>query len=78
MDIDSIEYMDSISDNLIVSRQIKRVDVAKEREELCKDYIAENLIKEFDKKVRETDPKRKMAIVRFQDRAYDPYCSAEK
>lgn len=41
MDIDSIEYMDSISDNLIVSRQIKRVDVAKEREELCKDYIAE-------------------------------------
>lgn len=78
MDIDSIEYMDSISDNLIVSRQIKRVDVAKEREELCKDYIAENLIKEFDKKVRETDPKRKMAIVRFQDRTYDPYCSAEK
>lgn len=78
MDTDSIEYMDSISDNLTVSRQIERVDVPKERKELCKDYIAEDLINDYDKKVREADPKRKMAIVRFRDFSYDPYCSAEK
>ncbi len=78
MDVDSIEYMDSISDNLTISRQIERVDVGKERKELCKDYIAEDLIKEFDRKLREADPKRKMAVVRFKDRSYDPYCSAEK
>ena len=45
MDVDSIEYMDSISDNLTISRQIERVDVGKERKELCKDYIAEELVK---------------------------------
>lgn len=78
MDIDSIEYMDSISDNLTISRQIERVDVSKERKDLCKDFIAEELIKEFDRKVREDNPKRKMAVVRFQDHSYDPYCSAEK
>lgn len=78
MDVDSIEYMDSISDNLTISRQIERVDVGKERKELCKDYIAEELIKEFDRKLREADPKRKMAVVRFKDYSYDPYCSAEK
>lgn len=78
MDVDSIEYMDSISDNLKISRQIERVDVAKERKELCKDYIVEDLIKEFDRKLREADPKRKMAIVRFRDHSYDPYRSAEK
>lgn len=78
MDIESIEYMDSISDNLTISRQIERVDVSEERKELCKDYIAEDLIKEFDRKIRESDPKRKMAVVRFCDHSYDPYCSAEK
>lgn len=78
MDVDSIEYMDSISDNLKIGRQIERVDVSKERNELCKDYIAEGLIMEFDRKLREADPKRKMAVVRFKDYSYDPYCSAEK
>lgn len=78
MDINSIEYIDSISDNLTISQQIERVDVSKERKDLCKDYIAEDLIKEFDRKLRESDPKRKMAVVRFRDLSYDPYCSAEK
>lgn len=78
MDVDSIEYMDSISDNLTISRQIERVDVRKERKELCKDYIVEDLLKEFDRKLRVADPKRKMAVVRFKDRSYDPYRSAEK
>ena len=78
MDIDSISYIDSISDNLTISQQIERVDVVKERKELCKDYIAEDLLKEYDRKVRDSEPKRNMAIVRFVDRAYDPYCAAEK
>lgn len=78
MDVDSIEYMDSISDNLTISQQIERVDVSKERKELCKDFIAEDLIKEFDRKLREATTKRKMAVVRFKDHSYDPYRSAEK
>lgn len=78
MDVDSIEYMDSISDNLTLSKQIERVDVSKERKKLCTDYIAEDLIIEFDRKAREANPKRKMAVVRFWDRSYDPYSSAEK
>lgn len=78
MDVDSIEYMDSISDNLTLSKQIERVDIAKEGKNLRKDYIAENLVKEYDKKVGENSPNRKMAIVRFVDKAYDPYSSADR
>lgn len=78
MDVDSIEYIDSISDNLTISRQIERIDINKERKDLCKDHIAEDLIREYDRKIREANPKRKMAVVRFRDRSYDPYCSAEE
>ena len=78
MDVDSIEYMDSISDNLTLSKQIERVEVDKERNMLCKDYIAEDLIKEYDRKIREANPKQKMAVVRFWDFAYDPYSAAER
>ena len=78
MDIDSIEYMDSISDNLRISQQIERVNISEERKDLCKDYIVEDLIKEFDRKIHESYSKRKMAVVRFRDRSFDPYCSAEK
>ena len=78
MDIDSIEYMDSISDNLILSKQISKIDVNKEREELCKDYIVEDIIKEYDHEFAQAKPHVKMAIVRFDDDALDPYSSAAR
>lgn len=78
MDVDSIDYMGGISDNLTISQRIERVDVDKERKELCKDYIVEELLKEFDRKLCEADPKKKMAVVRLRDHSCDPYRSAER
>lgn len=67
-----------ISDNHLLSEQIERVDIEKERKALCKDYIVEALIKDFDKKAEEKSSNRKTAVVRFTDHAYDPYSSAER
>lgn len=78
MDIDSIEYMDSISDNLRLSKQISKIDVNKERKELCKDYIVEDIIKEYDRKLSQSKPHMKMAIVRFYDDSLDPYSAAAR
>lgn len=78
MNIDSIEYMDSISDNLTLSEHISKIDVNKERKELCKDYIVEDIIKEYDRKISQAKPHVKMAIVRFYDDALDPYSAASR
>lgn len=78
MDIDSIEYMDRISDNLTLSKQISKIDVNKERKELCKDYIVEDIIKEYDREISRAKLHVKMAIVRFYDDALDPYSAAAK
>lgn len=76
LDIDSIEYMDSITDNLTLSRQIKKVDIAKERKEIEKDFTCSELLKEFDKRRHDHGPHKKMAIVRYEHEDYDPYSAA--
>lgn len=78
MDVNSIEYMDGISDNLVLSKQIQKVDIEKERKELCKDYSVEVLFKEYDQALYQKTRKNKMAIVRFYDNELDPYCAAIK
>lgn len=76
MDIDSIEYMDSISDNLVFSSQIKRIDIEKERTEIEKDYAGKKLFQEYDRRINHKGVHEKIAIVRFKDRELDPYVAA--
>ena len=76
MDVDSIEYMDSISDNLVFSRQIKRIDIKKERAEIEKDYAGQKLLREYDRRINHKGSHEKIAIVRFVDRELDPYSAA--
>ena len=73
MDIDSIEYMDSISDNLVFSSQIERIDLKKERSEIEKDFAGKKLLQEYDRRVNHKGAHEKIAIVRFKDRELDPY-----
>lgn len=73
MDIDSIEYMDSISDQLALSKQIKRVDVSKERETLSKNRVVKKMLDEYDSRIKKPNTHEKPAIVRFLDKALDPY-----
>ncbi len=76
LDIDSIEYMDSITDNLTVSRQIKKLDIAKERKGIETDYACSEMLKEYDKRRHDHGPHKKMAIVRYEHEDYDPYSAA--
>ena len=76
MDIDSIEYMDSISDNLVFSSQIERIDIEKERTEIEKDYAGKKLFQEYDRRINHKGVHEKIAIVRFKDRELDPYVAA--
>lgn len=76
MDIEAIEYLDSISDNLIICKQISKVDIASERDELCKDDIVSDLFREYDTRLRTEKKHSKLAIVRFTDDSLDPYTAA--
>ena len=77
LDIDSIEYMDSISDSLIVGKQIEKVDVTKELAQLQKDQAVSELIKEYQARLHQAGAHTKMAIVRFYDDDFDAYSAAK-
>lgn len=76
MDVDSIEYMDSISDNLIFSSQIERININKERAEIEKDFAGQKLFQEYDNRINHKGSHEKIAIVRFKDSELDPYVAA--
>lgn len=73
MDIDSIEYMDSLGGTLTLSSQIKKIDVSKEREALSKYYPVKRMIQEYESRIKNPSAHEKIAIVRFTETAVDPY-----
>lgn len=77
LDVDSIEYMDSISDNLVLSNHIEKIDLTKGRAELEKDQSASELLKEYDARVHQAGAHTKMSIVHFYDDDFDPYSAAQ-
>lgn len=78
MDMENIEYLDNIGQNLKVSQDIQKVDVIKERKELCEDRAVYDLFREYDKKKAESREYQKIEIVRIVDEELDPYKSAIK
>lgn len=78
MDMENIEYLDNISDNITISQDIKKVDIIKERKELCEDDAVSELFKEYDKKKSGSREHQKIEIVRVSDEELDPYKSAIK
>ena len=78
MDMDSVEYLGSISDDITLSLNIKKIDIEAERKELCRDVVACELFKQFDTKRNYKSDHKKIAIVRFVDQELDPYKSAMK
>ena len=75
MDVDSIEYMDSISDTLVFSHRIERVDIKKERAEIEKDNDGQKLLQEYDRLKNHSGAHTKIEIVKYKDSALDPYVS---
>lgn len=77
LDLNSIDYLDSISDNLTLSRHIKKVDIKSERNELCKDYKIMDLFKEYDDLSHNEKKYQKIAIVRYDAYALDQFSAIE-
>ena len=78
MDIDSIEYMDSIDGNLVFSDSIEKIDIEKEKQELSKDTCVASLIKEYESRQYHASKHEKLAVVRFTQNDYDPYSGAKQ
>lgn len=73
MDIESIEYFDSLDGNIRLCKQLKKVDIASERTSLCSNYKVAELFKEFDSKRHSVKPHEKLSVVHFTDDSLDPY-----
>ena len=78
MDVNSIEYLDNISDNINIGQDIQIVDVEKERSNLCKDQVVRELVDEYDTRRSAAKDHQHIAIVRVSDNELDPYKSIIK
>lgn len=77
LDLNSIDYLDSISDNLVLSRHIKKIDVEKERKELCEDINVAELYREYDKMFHNKKVHQKISIVKYITYSLDQYSAIE-
>ena len=78
MDMKSIEYLNNISDNINITKDIQKVDVDKERSLLCNDRVAESLVREYEIKKSRARDYQQIEIVRMSDKEFDPYRSMIK
>ncbi len=78
MDMDNIDYLDSISSKIVFSHDLRKIDLTEERKNLSKDYVVADLFKEYDKRVSGCKSYQKIAVVSFTDVDLDPYKSATK
>jgi len=76
MDVDSIEYIDDISEGKFFGNQISKIDIASERTSLLKDRTATNLLREYDIHAQNPGDHEKLAIVRISYEDYDPFSAA--
>lgn len=75
MDINTIEYLDRINVAIIKTQKIEIIDVEKERENLCRDHVVNELFNKYDNKLRSAKNHQNIAIVRVTDNDLDPYKS---
>ncbi len=77
MDIDTIEYLDGISDNLALSKRISKVDVAKEREQLCRDHAVYDLFRDYDAISHTAKQYQKISIIQYKAESVDQFRAIE-
>lgn len=77
MNIDSLEYMDSISDNLTLSKQIKKVTAETVKKKCPQDDVIVKLLNDYDFRMNHKGEHEKVAIVEFFYDDYDPYNAAK-
>lgn len=78
MDFENIEYLDNISDDATFSPNIHKIDIDKDRNELCANSEVLELFREYDKLKMRSRGHQRIEIVRFYDEELDPYKSAMK
>lgn len=78
MDIETVDYLDSISDNLILSKQITRVNLAKDRKSLGMDISVQNLLKQHDDLSHHAKNHQKIEIISYKAEAVDQFKAIEE
>ena len=75
MDMDSIEYLDTINDDIKISKNIEKIDIERDRNSLCADSAVAELIKQYDRKKCIAKAHQKIEVVKIHDNELDPYKS---
>ena len=78
MDIATVDYLDSISSNLTLSKNISKIDVQKERRDLEKDISAQTLLKDYDNRLHSSNTHQKISIIRYRVEHVDPISAMEE
>ena len=77
MDINSLVYIDNISDNIDLFKNLRIVDVQKEKKMLLKDKKTKTLLHEYEA-LQNEDDRKKVSIVEYEIDDTDPYASIIK
>lgn len=78
IDLNSIEYLDSISDNLTISRNINKVNIDEEREKLIDDANVESLFKQYDTLFHNKSTHQKITIIKYESYSLDQFKAIEE
>lgn len=65
MDVATVDYLDSMSDNLALSKNISKINVQEERAILEKDTSVQELLKEYDNRLHSSNAHQKISIIRY-------------
>lgn len=78
LDLNSIEYIESLNDNLRINLPIEKVDITKERVGMCKgNAILEDFFKTYDKLCYNQTKHQKISIIRYKQFSLDYFSAME-
>lgn len=78
MDLEVIDYIEEISERTKIYKGIQKINIEKERAQLCKNNEVSELFKQYDERIRNSKKYEKPAIVKYTGIGFDPYVVAEQ
>lgn len=78
MDVETVDYLDSISDNLNMSKKISKVNLISEQKKLGTDISVQSLLKQYDHLSHTSYDHQKIEIIRYQAHAMDQFEAIEE
>lgn len=78
LDLNSIDYIDGISKNLVISKRIKKINIEEEKAELLKDNNVEGLYKQYYDLSKNANKHQKISIVKYEVNSMDQYIAIDE